>query len=460
MHPKLHDDLAALPDLLTIARDAAERALNSLDTRPVTVQLPEAAPAPMPVDGIGAAEALTRFEERWAPWFSGSAGPRYFGFVTGGATPASVVGDWLTSAYDQNVVARDTAAVDLERETVGWLAELLGLGPELHGAFVTGATMSNLVGLAVAREWLGEQLGISVTDDGIHALGPVPVLSAAPHSSVYKALSMLGIGRRQVRLVPTLAGREAVDVDELAAALDGRPAIVVANAGTVNSVDFDDLRAIASLKERFNFWLHVDGAFGAFAALSPRHRELVDGIAEADSVCVDLHKWLNVPYDAAVQFTRHRDLQVQVFKNLGAYLPPPVGEPDFLHLTPESSRRLRALPTWFSLVAYGRAGHQEIVERTIALAERLGEWLTGEPRLRLLVPVRLNIVCCTLADDPTQERVHALVDAIARSGEALVTPTVYDGTPGFRVAFSNWRTTESDVDRLGAALTKALDQVY
>jgi glutamate/tyrosine decarboxylase-like PLP-dependent enzyme len=459
MHPKLHDDLATLPDLLTAARDAAERALTSLDTRPVTVPQPGTAPAPMPVDGVGAAEALRRFEEHWAPWFSGSAGPRYFGFVTGGATPASVVGDWLTSAYDQNVVAGDTAAVDLERETVGWLAELLGIGSGLHGAFVTGATMSNFVGLAVAREWLGEQLGVSVNDDGVHALGPVPVFSAAPHSSVYKALSMLGIGRRQVRLVSTLPGREAVDVEQLAAALDGRPAIVVANAGTVNSVDFDDLRAIAALKERFNLWLHVDGAFGAFAALSPRHSGLVDGIAEADSVCVDLHKWLNVPYDAAVQFTRRRDLQVRIFRNLGAYLPPPAGEPDFVHLTPESSRRLRALPAWFSLVAYGRAGHQEIVERTIALAARLGEWLTGEPRLRLLAPVRLNIVCCTLADDPTRERVQALVDAIARSGEALVTPTVYDGTPGFRVAFSNWRTTPSDVDRLGAALTKALDEV-
>jgi glutamate/tyrosine decarboxylase-like PLP-dependent enzyme len=459
MDPKLRDDLAALPDLLTRARDAAERALTSLDTRPVTVRPPGAAPGPLPVEGLGAAVALERFEERWAPWFSGSAGPRYFGFVTGGATPASLVGDWLTSAYDQNVVARDTAAVDLERETVGWLAELLGLGPDLRGAFVTGATMSNFVGLAVAREWLGERLGVCVNDDGAHALGPVPVLSAAPHSSVYKALSMLGVGRRQVRLVPTLPGREAVDVERLAAALDDRPAIVVANAGTVNSADFDDLRAIAALKERFDFWLHVDGAFGAFAALSPRHSGLVEGIAEADSVCVDLHKWLNVPYDAAVQFTRRRDLQVRIFGNLGAYLPPPSGEPDFVHLTPESSRRLRALPAWFSLVAYGRAGHQEIVERTIALAGRLGERLAGEPRLRLLAPVRLNVVCCTLADDPTRERVHALVDAVARSGEALVTPTVYDGTPGLRVAFSNWRTTESDVDILGAALTRAVDQV-
>ena len=199
----------------------------------------------------------------------------------------------------------------------------------------------------------------------------------------------------------------------------------------------------------------MDGAFGAFAALSPRHQHLVDGLAEADSVCVDLHKWLNVPYDAAVQFTRRRDLEVAVFKNVAAYLPPPTGEPEFVRLTPESSRRLRALPTWFSLVAYGRDGHREIVERTTALAGRLGARLTTEPGLRLLAPVRLNVVCATVADNPTQERVDALVRAVAHSGEAVVTPTVYGGTSGFRAAFSNWRTTESDVDRLCAALTKA-----
>ncbi|HEX6356000.1 pyridoxal phosphate-dependent decarboxylase family protein [Actinophytocola sp.] len=462
MHPTLAADLTDLPALLEATRAAAERALTGLDARPVAARPPEASASPAPVDGVGTAGALARFEERWAPWFSGSAGPRYFGFVTGGATPASVAGDWLTSAYDQNVSSgEDSAAVNLERETVGWLADMMGLGADHHGAFVTGATVSNFVGLAVAREWLGEQAGIRVTDAGVGALGRVPVLSAAPHSSVYKALSMLGIGRDQLSLVAALPGREAVDVARLAdalEALDGRPAIVVANAGTVNSVDFDDLRAIAALKERFPFWLHVDGAFGAFAALSPRHRALVDGLGEADSVCVDLHKWLNVPYDAAVQFTRRRDLQVAVFKNIASYLPPPTGEPAYQHLTPENSRRLRALAAWFSLVAYGREGHREIVERTIDLAGRLGAWVASEPRLRLLAPVRLNIVCCTLADNPTQERVAAFVQAVADSGEAVVTPTVYDGTPGFRVAFSNWRTTESDVDRLCAALSKAVGE--
>jgi glutamate/tyrosine decarboxylase-like PLP-dependent enzyme len=459
MDPKLTEDLAGFDDVLAAALDAARRAVASLATRPVAAQVAGHAPARAPGSGIGAAGALARFEQDWAPWFSGSAGPRYFGFVTGGATPAAVAGDWLTSAYDQNAVSGgDSAAVGLERETVAWLAELLGLGTGHHGAFVTGATMSNVVGLAVAREWLGERAGISPAHAGVAALGPVPVLSGTPHSSIGKALSMLGIGRDTLTRVATLPDREAVDVAALAdtlAALDGRPAIVVANAGTVNSVDFDDLRAVAALKRRFPFWLHVDGAFGAFAALSPRHRHLVDGLAEADSVCVDLHKWLNVPYDAAVQFTRRPDLQVAVFKNDGAYLPPPDGEPEFVHLTPESSRRLRALPAWFSLVAYGHEGHREIVERTTALAGRLGAWLAAQPGLRLLAPVRLNVVCATLADDPTPDRVAALVRAVADSGEAVVTPTTYDGTPGFRVAFSNWRTTESDVDRLGAVLARA-----
>ena len=457
MDPKLSDDLHGMNDLLAATLEAAKRALTSLDTRPVAAAPPEPARTPAPGAGIGVAAALATFEERWAPWLSGSAGPRYFGFVTGGATPASVAGDWLTSAYDQNAVSGgDSASADLERETVRWLAELLGVGAEHHGAFVTGATMSNAVGLALAREWLGEQAGISVANSGVGALGRIPVLSAAPHSSVYKALSILGIGRDSITLVPTLPDREAVDVDRLADALAelDRPAIVVANAGTVDSVDFDDLRAIATLKERFPFWLHVDGAFGAFAALSPQYRHLVDGIAEADSVCVDLHKWLNVPYDSAIQFTKRRDLQVTVFKNVAAYLPPTTGEPEFVHLTPESSRRLRALPAWFSLVAYGRDGHREIVERTAALAQSLGAWVADEPGLRLLAPVRLNVVCATIEDNPTRERVDALIRAVADSGEAVVTPTVYDGTPGFRVAFSNWRTTQSDVDRLKAVLTK------
>ncbi|MEU2385217.1 aminotransferase class I/II-fold pyridoxal phosphate-dependent enzyme [Streptomyces sp. NPDC012461] len=461
MDRALAGDLARLPQLLQSARDFAVREVGGLSERPVARL--DAAPAPrkLPPHGVGTDGALARFAERWAPGFSGSAGPRYLGFVTGGATPAALTGDWLTGAYDQNAnAAVGSWAAALERETVGWLRELFGLGEEHHGAFVSGATMSNTVGLAVAREWLGERLGVDVADDGVAALGPVEVLSGSPHSTIGKALSVLGVGRGAVRQVPVLPGnREAVDVAALDTALAeraGRPVIVVANAGTVNTVDFDDLRAVAALRERHDFWLHVDAAFGGFAALSPAHASLVDGLDAADSVCVDLHKWLNVPYDSAVQFTRRRDLQTAVFHNAAAYLGPPGGEPDFLHLTPETSRRLRALPAWFSLMAYGRAGHREIVERNVASARLLGEHVERIPGLRLLAPVRLNVVCFTLFDDPSAERVAALDRAVAAGGEAFLTPTVYGGVPALRAAFSNWRTQPADVERVAGALSAAL----
>ncbi|CAM03099.1 glutamate/tyrosine decarboxylase-like PLP-dependent enzyme [Saccharopolyspora erythraea NRRL 2338] len=458
MDPILAADLERFPELLADARDRAVRALAGLATRPVGVPPTMPEPAALPVEGVGAEGAAARFHQRWEPGFSGSAGPRYLGFVTGGTTPAALVGDWLTGTYDQNAVsAQDSSAAELERETVRWLGELFGLGGHHRGAFVSGATMSNFTGLAIAREWAGERIGVSPAESGAGALGDVPVLSGSPHSTIYKALSMLGLGRGAVRLVPTLPDREAVDVDRLEAALaglDGRPAIVVANAGTVNSVDFDDLRAIAELRERFPFWLHVDGAFGAFAALSPAHAHLVEGIDQADSVCVDLHKWLNVPYDSAVQFSTRPDLQVRIFQNSAAYLGLPGENPDFVHLTPESSRRLRALPAWFALTAYGSAGHREIVERTVHLARFLGERVAELPGLRMLAPVRFNVVCFTLEDDPTEAAVAALAHALAETGELFLTPTVYKGVPALRAAFSNWRTTEQDVERVVEAIAR------
>ncbi|GGZ92684.1 hypothetical protein GCM10010371_60600 [Streptomyces subrutilus] len=315
--------------------------------------------------------------------------------------------------------------------------------------------MSNTTGLAIAREWLGERAGVSPAEDGAAALGPVRVLSAAPHSSIAKALSVLGLGRRSLVAVPTLPGREAVDPAALDRALADTPgpAVVVANAGTVNTVDFDDLRAVAALKDRHDFWLHTDAAFGAFAALSPDHAHLVAGLDASDSLCVDLHKWLNVPYDSAVQFTRRPDLQARVFRNAAAYLGPLGDHPDLVHLTPENSHRLRALAAWFTLRAYGRRGHREIVERDIACARALGAELDRDPAFRLLSPVRLNVVCFTLAADPTPARLAALREAAA--ADVFVTPTRYAGTPALRAAFSNWRTNQADVRRAAAALRTA-----
>lgn len=453
MHPRLVRDLDHLPALLESTRSYAEGVLAGLGERPVTPRLSAVRAQELPQEGVGLEGALERFADRWESRFSGSAGPRYLGFVTGGATPASLAGDWLTAAFDQNA-ASDQGASELERETIGWLTELFGLDRRHSGSFVTGATMSNFVGLAVGREWLGEQQGVSVADAGVQALGEIAILSGTPHSSISKALSMLGIGREQLSRVPVRTGREAVDIARLREALEalgGRPAIVVANAGTVNTVDFDDLRAIAALKADYPFWLHVDAAFGAFAALSPEDAHLLDGLAEADSICVDLHKWLNVPYDAAVQFTHRRDLQLNAFQNAAPYLGAPTDNPDFLHLTPENSRRLRALSAWFSLTAYGVEGHREIVERNIASARRLGERLQTIPGVRLAAPVRLNVTCFAVPGDTA-----AVARAIAATGEAFVTPSVYDGQPVLRAAFSNWRTTDADDERVFAAISSAL----
>lgn len=463
MHPTLASDLAHIDSLLERTRRHAVAALATLDDRPAALAPPPAVVRGLPQEGAGLEGALEEFATRWAAGFSGSAGPRYLGFVTGGATPASLAGDWLTSIYDQNPTAGiDSSAPDLERETIARLRDLFGLSDAQQGVFVTGATMSNLVGLAIGREWLGEQKNVRVSEQGMAALGDVKVLSATAHSSIYKSLSVLGIGRNSVQKVATLPEREAIDIAALEsalAALNGAPAIVVASAGTVNTVDFDDLVAIHALKARYPFWLHVDAAFGAFAALAPKYASLVAGLDAADSICVDLHKWLNVPYDAAVQFTRRRDLQVRVFQNSAAYLGVPAENPDFVHLTPENSRRLRALATWFSLAAYGRAGHAEIVTRNIELAQALGRRIEGQSGFRLLAPTRLNVVCFTLAERPDEARINAYVRAVRDLGDVFITSTVYGGTWGLRVAFTNWRTSEADVPRIVGSLQKALDKL-
>lgn len=459
MHPALSTDLAEIDTLLALARDAAVDHLAGLDKHPAGRTAPAGRQHDLPASGIGARAALSEFHARFAAGLTGSAGPRYWGFVTGGSTPAALVGDWLASAYDQNAAGKtEPATAQVEREAIAMLRQLLGLSTAHTGLFVSGATLSNAVGLALGRQWVGARLGIDVAVQGVGALPPTPVFSAVAHSSIYKALSIIGLGRAALQPLPALPGRECANVAALAerlAALDGRPAIVVANAGTVNTGDFDDLQAIAALRDRYPFWLHVDAAFGGFAACAPTHAPLVAGIDAADSICVDAHKWLNVPYDSAMQFTRHRDLQTQVFQNSAAYLGAIGDDPDALHLTPENSRRWRALPAWFTLKAYGAEGHRNIVERCCALAQDLGARVAGAPAFSLLAPVRLNVVCFTLAGDVTTELVAAFLQRVRDSGEVFLTPTVLAGRPAIRAAFSNWRTTTADVARAWAALERA-----
>jgi glutamate/tyrosine decarboxylase-like PLP-dependent enzyme len=458
MHPVLSHDLTDFDAILDRARAMAVAYLHDLPRRSAAASLPDELPlrTQLPKRGLGGEAVLQRFEKEWAPRLSGSPGPRYFGFVIGGVTPAALAADWLVGSYDQNTQRNgDTGAAAIEAQAVDLLRQLLHWPTHWSGLCVTGATMANYVGMTLARQWYGRQLGRDVATGGLWGLPAVAVFAGAAHSSTLKAMSMSGIGRGQLHALPLLPGREAMDVGALEQALIAHgdvPCIVVASAGTVNTVDFDDLAAIAALKSRYRFWLHVDAAFGGVAAASDRYRGLLAGIEAADSVTVDAHKWLNVPYDCALVYTAHLPLQLEVFQNRSPYLPAPEAlEDNYLHLAPENSRRFRALPLWMTLLAYGREGYAELIERNSASAHLLGNLLEADPLFRLAAPVRLNVVCFALAsgDDAALRK---LQHALHGEGTAYLSLSMLEGRPILRAALCNWRTTDDDIELTYAAL--------
>ena len=230
--------------------------------------------------------------------------------------------------------------------------------------------------------------------------------------------------------------------------LNGHSCIVTTSGGTVNTVDFDDLNAISKLKNKYNFWWHIDAAFGAFAACSPKYKNLLRGWEQADSIAVDLHKWLNVPYDSAVAFVNEKyiNLQRETFQNANAaYLGDPKADFNYLNFLPENSRRMRALPAWMTLMAYGREGYQDIVERNVDNAKVLGDFIEQSIDFQLLAPVTLNCVCFTLTGK-TQAEVSVFLTELTKRAKVYMTPTVYLGQPAIRAAFVNWRTENADVE--------------
>jgi glutamate/tyrosine decarboxylase-like PLP-dependent enzyme len=452
-------DHERLESILTTTQAAALQFLQHLAERPVGQFPTTLAPDTLPEQGIGAEQALATFRSKYEPLLSGSPGPRYLGFVTGGSTPAALAGDWLVASYDQNLSSDgDSIATTVERQTLALLRSLFALNDDFEGAFVSGATQANLVALATARQWASQRSGHDVAEEGLWNVPQISVLAGAPHASILKSLSILGMGKRAVEYIPCLPGRQAIDPAALAqrlAANGGKPAIVVASAGEVNTGDFDDLEALGELCQTYGAWLHVDGAFGLFAACDPVHAHLLRGLNAADSITIDGHKWLNVPYDSGIAFTRHIALQEQVFKAAAAYL----GDgPDLLHRTPENSRRFRALPAWMTLMAYGRAGYQELVARSCHLARRLGEHIERSELFELLSPVYLNIVCFTLSGAGATQRDQFLA-LLQRDGQVLLTPTLFAGKPAIRAAFVNWSTTEQDVERIIAALERCIREI-
>jgi glutamate/tyrosine decarboxylase-like PLP-dependent enzyme len=452
-------DREHLEELLGTAQSASLQFLASLEHRPAGHVLEPVPHDSLPEEGHGAIQALTAFRAKYEAQLSGSPGPRYAGFVTGGSTPAAIVGDWLVSAYDQNVGSDgDSIATTVERETLGLLHSLFALPARFEGAFVSGATQANLVALATARQWAAQRLGIDVSEEGLWNLPRIPVLGGAPHASILKALSILGMGRQSLEYIPCLKNRLVMDTHALGerlAALQGKPAIVVASAGEVNTGDFDDIEEVARLCQTYGAWLHVDGAFGLFAACDPDHAHLLRGLAAADSITADGHKWLNVPYDSGFVFTRHLTLQEQTFKAIAAYLG---SGPDLLHRTPEDSRRFRALPAWMTLMAYGKAGYRELVTRCCSLAEQMGQGIERSSRFELLTPVRLNIVCFALCTHDEQQR-DRFLEKLTQDGQVLLTPTLYADRPAIRAAFVNWQTNERDITHILEALERCALQV-
>ena len=446
------DEIAAVLDLV-IAE--ARRYLAGVDARPVLEPGAAAAArsfrAPLPEHGSGAAAALRELMERGLPATGTSVGPRFYHWVTGGVTPAALGADMLASVLDQQAYSwiGSPLAVELELVSLDWLKEMFGLPAAWSGVMTSGASMANFVGLACARQWWGETQGVDVAQDGLASLPPVPVFGGGHvHASSVKALAMMGIGRSAIRsVIADDMGR--IDLAALETglkALGGAPAIVIAGAGEVNAGAFDPIADMADLARAHGAWLHVDGAFGLFAALSPRTAHLTAGTERADSATVDGHKWLNVPFDCGFAFVRDHGLMARAFAYTADYLPAADDpRPTMGQIGPESSRRARSLAVWTTLRAYGRDGYRAMVERHLDLARLLATLIDDAPDLERLADPGLSIVTFRFA--PPGLRPEELDDLnlrlaarILEDGRFIVGTTRFRGRVAFRPTMVNWRT--------------------
>ena len=459
--PILDIDTASEP--LNIVHGAAAGYLSSLADRKVRdlaalERLTDLQTA-LSRDGVGGRNAVAELLDIGTAAATLSSGPRFFHFVIGGSTPAAMAADWLTSLLDQNAFSRASSdfASAVEDVALRWLCDLVGLPTTWGGALVGSATFANFTGLACATHWWGEQHSVDVTAHGLAAVGrPMPVFSGGyVHPSARKALQMLGHGRDTVQVCAADAiGR--VDLSTLDGRLAelGEPAVIIGNAGEVNAGDFDPIADLADIAERHGAWLHLDGSFGVFAAISPRTAHLVRGMERAQSIAADAHKWLNVPYESGFALIAQPQRLGRAFGMPGApYLPGPDSPgAGYGFFGPESSRRARALPIWATLRAYGRDGYQAMVERHLDLAQRMADLVDAAPDLERLADVPLCIVCLRYRppglDD--EARLNALNQRLGEElladGRVYAGTTDYGGRVALRPAMTNWRTSERDVD--------------
>jgi len=416
---------------------------------------------PLPEGPASAEAVVAQLVAGVEPALVGSTGPRYFGFVIGASLDAATAADMLAVGWDQNAynqLSSPVAAV-VEEVAGGWLRELLGLPARASFGFVTGGQAANTVCLAAARHKVLADAGWDVERDGLVGSPGVRVVATAErHATIDRALRLLGLGAGALEPVGT-DGNGAIDVRELAAVLAQgpvAPTIVCLQAGNVNTGACDPLRPAVAVAREHGAWVHVDGAFGLWAAASPTTRWLVDGIETADSWATDGHKWLNVPYDCGYAFCAHPDAHVAALAYTAAYLRaaamPSARSPGDYVL--ESSRRARGMATWAAVRELGRTGLAALVEQCCALARRFAVQLASVEGVEVLNDVVLNQVLVRFgADDATTERVIAAVQA---SGECWMGATSWRGMTLMRISVSSWRTTEDDVDRSVRAIVAAL----
>ncbi|MEO7665372.1 MAG: aminotransferase class V-fold PLP-dependent enzyme, partial [Candidatus Limnocylindrales bacterium] len=400
------DDRSAL---LHETADLAAAFLDSLPDRPVRgpathAELLASMGGPLPERGTPPAEVVARLARDVEPGIVASAGPRYFGFVIGGGTPASLAADWLASAWDQNGFSyvMGPAASVAEQVAAGWILELLRLPEGASVGFSTGVTMATFTGLAAGRHRVLQRAGWNVEDDGLSGAPEIAVvIGAEAHASIFASLQMLGLGRnRVIRIEADAQGRMRPDALRSALVpLRERPVLVAAQAGNVNTGSFDPLpEIVAAVRELPNAWLHVDGAFGLWAAAAPARRHLVAGIADADSWSTDGHKWLNVPYDSGIVAVRDQEAHRNAMLYTAAYYVPGAGtERDGGNWVAESSRRARGIPLYAAIREQGRDGVAELVERCCRLAARMADALSESPGVTILNDVVLNQVLVRFA---------------------------------------------------------------
>ncbi len=441
-----------------LLRTTAERAIRYLRELPERRVAPDADALaalerfdePLPDEPDDPERVIALLDEAGSPATVASAGPRFFGFVIGGSLPVALAANWLAATWDQNVHSLTTSpvAVTLEHVARRWLVELLGLPSTTVAGFVTGATMANLTALAAARHAVLAQVGWDVEARGLAGAPSISVITGDEvHPSVVKGLGLLGLGRERVYRVPVdEQGRMRVDA---LPAMSG-PTIVCTQAGNVNSGAFDPIEELAARAHEAGAWVHVDGAFGLWAAVAPARAHLVRGIAAADSWATDAHKWLNVPYDSGLAFVRDAEPLRAAMSVTAAYLPDSMMREPAAR-TPELSRRARGVEVWAVLRALGRSGLADLVERDCRHAARFAEGLR-EAGFQILNDVVLNQVLVSFGDEATTRRAIAAIQA---DGTCWSGVTNWHGRTAMRISVSGWSTTDDDVERSLAAMLRA-----